>query len=781
MSHTSCPSLLLRKLAHAVLILGFLMLGIAVSGCNAPDTAAGQILPETVDFNFHIKPILSDRCFTCHGPDENARKANLRLDTEEGAFAQREDSSSAIVPGDVERSVFMQRIGHADPDERMPPPESNLTLSEYEMALLRRWIEQGAEWKKHWAYISPEKSTPPEVSQPEQIVNPIDQFIQARLEREGLQPAPKASKEILIRRLAFDLTGLPPTLEQIDAFIADTSPEAYERVVDQFLALHTYGEKMASHWLDAARYADSHGYQDDMPRTMWPWRDWVIHAFNSNLPYDEFIRWQLAGDLIPQATAEQRLATGFNRNHMITQEGGVIDEEFLIAYAADRTETTATVFLGLTMQCARCHDHKYDPISQEDYFRMFSFFNNVDEKGRIGYEEQTPVPTLSLSFEEAQSQLAFISDLSEGEDFHAMVMGEREANPRTTHILQRGQYDLRLDAVAPGTPPAVLSFPDTLSADRLGFADWLVHPQHPLTARVAVNRLWQTIFGVGIVQTPEDFGNQGSLPSHPELLDWLAVTFVEDGWDVKAMLKLIVTSSTYQQSSVASEALLVRDPDNLLLARGSRYRLPAEMIRDQALAVSGLLVRDIGGPSVKPYQPDGLWAETTGGGGGPFARYVRDSGEKLYRRSLYTIWKRTVPPPSMMTLDAADRSLCSVQRQRTSTPLQALLLMNDPQMVEAARVLAYRVLEEGGTSQTERLTWAFRQTTGRYPSDKEREVLGNILDEQQAFYQQDREAATALLQVGEWPHDESYDPIESAAYTMLVSNLFNLHETVTKL
>lgn len=748
--------------------------------CNqSPSDDPQTSLPAVVDYNFHIKPIISDRCFKCHGPDENTREANFRLDTRDGMFAAigEQKDHFAILPGQPDSSAILHRLTTENPDDRMPPPESNLSVSEYEIALIRKWIEQGANWKKHWSLIPPLKSASPAVNDESWPQNEIDRFILARLQQESLSPSPQASRETLIRRVTFDLTGLPPTLQEIENFLQDDAANAYEKVVDRLLTSADYGEKMAVYWLDAARYADTHGYQDDLPRTMWPWRDWVIKAFNENLSYDQFVRWQLAGDLLPNATAEQILATGFNRNHKITQEGGVIDEEYRTEYVADRTQTFGTVFMGLTVECARCHDHKYDQFTTQEFYELFAFFNNVPEKGVIEYDNKTPEPKLSLTPEEVRAQLPFITHIDSGVALETMVMQDMpEARP--TFILKRGQYDHPTTPVQPVTPANLATFPQDAPANRLGLAEWLLSPEHPLFSRVTVNRFWQQYFGQGIVATADDFGNQGSLPTHPALLDWLAVTFRESGWDVKEFQKMIVMSATYRQSSKADEALLKRDPSNELLARGPRYRLPAEVIRDNALAISGLLVKKIGGPSVKPYQPDGLWAETTSGQG--LTKYVPDVGDKLYRKSLYTFWKRTVPPPSMMTFDAASRDLCIVRRQSTSTPLQSLVLINDPQMVEAARMMAVRMMQVSDQSSQDALVTGFRMATSRYPGGEELSLLEEMYAENLARFKETPEAATELLSIGETPLPDDLDKIRCAALTVVASTLLNLYETVTK-
>ena len=782
-----CPLMLSRMKTSVVSFLLFLLICLSFSSCTQDRSTSGKglamamELPDQVDFNFHIKPILSDRCFKCHGPDEQKREAGLRLDTEEGAFvALGEDGDHfALISGDVENSTLVGRIYTADPDEMMPPPESNLALSDFEKDLLKKWIEQGAEWKTHWAFLPPKSENTPKVKNVEWVSNDIDHFILKKLEEQKLQASPRADKEHLLRRLSFDLTGLPPSLEQIDAFLKDDSQQAIEKVVDHLLASDAYAEHMTAKWLDIARYADTHGYQDDLERVMWPWRDWVIHAYKENMPYDQFVEWQVAGDLLPEPTREQLIATAFNRNHKITQEGGVIPEEYRVEYVADRTQTFGIAFLGLTMECARCHDHKYDPLYQKDFYSLFSFFNNVPEQGLIPNYGAIPEPYITLSQSEIEESLTFINNLDSLDDIPLMVMKEME-EPRQAYVLKRGAYDKYGDPVQPSTPDAILPFSEEMPPNRLGLSQWLFEKENPLVARVSVNRLWQQMFGRGIVATPEDFGSQGSLPTHPELLDHLAVKFMEDGWDVKKMLKYIATSSTYLQSSVVTEELVEIDPQNSWYARAPRLRLDAEMIRDHALAISGLLVNQVGGPSVKPYQPDGLWAETTGGGGGSTSRYVQDEGEKLFRRSLYTFWKRTVPPPSMMTFDAASRDFCSVRRQRTSTPLQALVLLNDPQIIEACRVLAYRALDNAPETITDRITYMFRLATSRFPTELELEELNAFFQEELTRFEGAPKEAEAFLAVGDYHLDLDTETPELAAYALVANAIFNLDESITK-
>ena len=531
---------------------------------------------------------------------------------------------------------------------------------------------------------------------------------------------------------------------------------------------------MATNWLDLARYSDSHGYQDDLERIMWPWRDWIISAFNRKMPYDQFVTWQLAGDMLPNATKEQILATGFNRNHKITQEGGVIDEEYRVEYVTDRANTFGKAFLGLTLECAKCHDHKYDPISQKDYFSLFSFFNSVPEKGRIEYDE-IPEPNIEITLEDLEGILSFVNAKNfQGEALKVMVMADSSAK-RPTYVLNRGQYDLHGDEVSENTPASIKAFGNQYSRDRLGLSQWLFDKDNPLTARVTVNRIWQAFFGQGLVKTTDDFGNQGSLPSHPQLLDYLAFEFMESGWDLQALQKKILLSAAYQQSSKVSPELLERDPENTWITRGPRYRMSFEMIRDNALAVSGLLNTELGGPSVKPYQPEGLWAETTSGIG--LTKYIADDGEALYRRSLYTFWKRTVPPPAMLTFDGASRDFCEVKRQSTNTPLQALVLMNDPQLLEAARVMAYQVLQHQAGA-PERLATIFQKVLGRKGTAEEIQVIEDFYQLELERFQKDEQAMTDYLSVGAYP--QKVVSAEAAAFMSVISTVFNLDEAISK-
>lgn len=989
---------------------------------------------QDVQFNRDVRPILSDRCFSCHGPDSKNNSTPLRLDTAAGAAVDLISGGRAVVPGDPEASVLLQRVTTDNPALRMPPSyRGHAKLSDEEIAVLTKWVEGGGEWQGHWAFIPP---TRPPVELPENgwPRNAIDAFVLKRLTRQGLEPAPEAARATLIRRASLDLTGLPPTPEEVDSFLADESPQAYERVVDRLLASPRYGERMAFRWLDAARYADTNGYQNDEERSMWRWRDWVIESFNRNQPFDEFTVEQLAGDLLPNPTLDQLIATGFNRNHRGNGELGIDPTEYIVEYAVDRVEATSTVWLGLTFGCARCHDHKYDPLTQKEFYQFAAYFNNVPDRGRYFKYGNTP-PVVHAPTESQQRKLdqldeeigrlreevsgdakgaaeairqwtadgstweltrrmvyraygeddkafdgEWVDDLGEEvnfdffdpftlavriraedptgglisryrpqatergskgfglflEDAHlqlhlesadiddrmivrsseplelnrwthvaatydasrlatgislyvdgapvetevivdhsnnntiatdvplrfgigpgvhdrfkgqahdariydrtlspqevgvvsvaenpeqiaaisepttrqydklrmawfeeaashrlklawsrlqqaslereqmirdiptVMVMAERE-DQRPTHVLTRGAFDAPAERVYPNLSAALTGEP---LPTRLDLARWIVGRQNPLTARVTVNRFWQMIFGAGIVKTVEDFGSQGDWPSNPELLDWLAVEFMDSGWDVRGLLKTIVMSATYRQNSATTAEKLEVDPDNRLLSRGPRGRLPAEAIRDQALAVAGLLHEELGGPSVKPYQPAGLWTELSN-----WSAYKQDEGEGLYRRSLYTFWKRTIAPPSMLTFDSASRETCVVRETRTNTPLQALDLMNDVAYVEAARVMAERMMHEGGTTPTDRLTYGFRVATAREPSTAESGILLRNFRRYLDRYQTSPQEALLYLSSGEKQRDELLTASEHAAYAATASLILNLDETITK-
>jgi hypothetical protein len=562
----------------------------------------------------------------------------------------------------------------------------------------------------------------------------------------------------------------------MDRFLADSSAKAYEKMVDELLKNPAYGEKMAVHWLDVARYADSHGFQDDELRTQWPWRDWVIHALNKNMSYKDFLSWQLAGDMLPNATKEQVLATGFNRNHKITEEDGVVPEEYRVMYVADRSDTFGKSVLGVTMECARCHDHKYDPFSQKEYYQLYSFFNNVNEKGIEGPRGPAKNPLIEISNEEVKSILNFINK-PDTSRLIVSVMGDlADSVRRKTFVLNRGNYDAPGEPVSPATPKAILPFSKEYPKNRLGLSQWLFDKRHPLTARVYVNRMWQELFGKGLVKTSGDFGMQGELPSHPALLDWLAVDFMEHGWDIKRLVKQLVTSATYRQSTVITPDKLRADPDNILLARAPRYRIQAEFVRDLVLSSSGLLNRTIGGPSVKPYQPAGLWEGATSGRG-LLSVYKQDHGPSLYRRGMYTLIKRTVPPPSMSIFDASNRDQCEVRRLTTNTPLQALIMLNDPTVLEASRVLAARLLQEKSQPQ-DKIRKAFRTIVCRRPNEKEMQLLSN-------YYQAElktlkKPLAEKRLAVGETPLPETVDAIKLAALMQVVTTIYNLEETLSK-
>ena len=806
-----------------------------------------RALAAKLEYNRDVRPILSDKCFKCHGPDSQARKAELRLDVRESALALH-DGVPPLVPGKPGQSEVVRRIETADPEDHMPPLKSNLRLSKDEAAVLRRWIAEGAEYQPHWSLTPPKAAPVPEVRMAGWPRNAIDRFVLARLEHEGLTPSPEADKATLLRRVTLDLTGLPPTPEEVEAFVRESEAEeapargggaagpgessAYGRVVERLLASPRYGERMAMDWLDAARYADTNGYYRDNERHIWPWRDWVIAAFNRNLPFDQFTIEQLAGDLLPGATMEQKTATGFNRNHMVTSEVGAIDEEYRVQYVMDCVETTATVWMGLTVGCARCHDHKFDPVSQREYYQLFAFFNNVPEKGFV--LEDDPPPVLDVASAEQHAELEILSKArreaetefeqlrgilaippgkrdgkqtkllldyygrnhpgpaARGPQFAVQAARAREdafraqmpktlvmeelPTPRVAHLLKRGRYDQPGEEVRAGVPASLPPLPADAPRNRLGLARWLVSPDHPLTARVAVNRLWQQCFGEGLVRTINDFGVQGEPPTHPELLDWLAVRFLQSGWDVKEMLRLIVTSATYRQSSAPSASLLQRDPENRLLARGPRFRLSAEMIRDQALAAAGLLVERIGGPSVKPYQPPGLWEAVSYDGE---LTYREDQGDGLWRRSLYTFVKRQSPPPAPSAFDAPTRETCVVRRSRTNTPLQSLVVLNDVTYVEAGCALAALVLAQPGDDDA-RLRLAFCRVTARPPDEKELALLRRALEQERVLFRQDPEAARRLIAVGASPAGQGLEPAELAAWSATAHSLLNLDEAITR-
>ncbi len=773
---------------------------------------ASAAVPHAPDFATQIRPILSTYCFACHGPDEAKRKAGLRLDTRAGAIAHNEDGEAAVVPGNVATSTMLARLTTSDKDERMPPkakPGPNAA----EQALLRQWIAAGAPYTEHWAFVAPRRPANPAVKDTAWARSDLDRHVLASLEARGLKPQAEATRETLIRRVSLDLTGIPPTPAEVDAFVADRAADAYERVVDRLLASPRYGERLATPWLDAARYADSHGFQQDDERSMWRWRDWVIEAYNADMPFDRFTLMQTAGDLLPDASPETILATGFHRNHRISAEGGIDAEEFRLESVFDRAETTATVWLGLTMNCARCHDHKYDPILQKDFYRFAAYFDSIDESGirssarsvapvvrlpRSANAERTTAlaaavtaaenelatlksatpPTAAATLAAAQSALAAAKkarDAYAREVTEVMVLKDR-AKPRETYVLERGQYGHRGERVEVGTPGFLPPLPADAPANRLALARWLVDTANPLTARVQVNRMWEMLFGTGLVVTLENFGGQAEPPSNAALLDWLAVEFREQGWSTKRLLRTIVTSATYRQSAAAPAELITRDPANRLLARGPRFRLTPEMIRDQALAASGLLVERLGGPAIRPYEPASSW--DGGEGSGNLNNYTPAPDDGLWRRGVYVIWKRTQPPPSMTTFDAPSREFCSVRRLRTNTPLQALAMFNDVTTSVAARVLAVRIMGEAATPE-ERLILAMRHVVARRPDTNELGILTAGLKRRLDRYNSDPTAAKAVLSVGN-PPPTTFPPAELAAYAQTCALILNLDEALTR-
>ena len=821
---------------------------------------------QPIDFNRDIRPILSENCFYCHGQDGNKRQADLRLDHRDAAI-----EAKAIHPGSIEKSSLVSRILSDDPDQLMPPPASNRRLSAEQKELLKRWIADGAPYQVHWAFVTPQRPVEPQVRQEGWVRNPIDRFVLARLEQENLAPSPEADRATLIKRLCIDLTGLPPTPQEVDAFISDKDDQAYEKLVDRLLSSRHYGERMALPWLDAARYADSNGFQQDGDTWQWIWRDWVVTALNNDLPFDQFTIWQLAGDLLPNATNEQKIASGFNRNHLLNGEGGAIAEEQRFVNLFDRVDTTSTTWLGLTMACAQCHDHKYDPITTQDYYGLLDAFNRVPESGTPQYFSsriRVAAPFLELPTEENSKQIAqYEADIKAAEEEAAPtanaafegwrtglfsdgkpadgkglpdplaailrkpesersdaekksiepdlrkhfdekvrpnliakfpVLGKAEGirkqlngyradklprvmvmsdeRPRQTSILERGEYLKPKEKVSFSTPAFLPPLPDGAPQNRLGFAQWLVRPEHPLTARVQVNRIWQHYFGAGIVKTSEDFGVQSEYPVHGPLLDWLAVEFRERGWSLKALHKLIVMSATYRQSSRVTAELHARDAENRLYARASRFRMPSMLLRDWALSAAGLIDLRTGGAPVYPYQPDAVWEALAITKERDFT-YPASTGKDLYRRSLYTFWRRTVSPANMF--DASNRQTCRVRMAETSTPLHALTTLNDPTWVEAARVLAEQTLK-AQTDLDARLTYAFRRVLGRPVRETDLKALRRAYERQAAIYQSDADSAKALVAVGATPRDDALNLTEHAALSAVCLGLLNLDEALNR-
>jgi len=743
-----------------------------------------------ISYNRDIRPVLSDKCFSCHGPDVSKVKAGLRLDLPASAFAELEKNKGhfAIVPGNPDKSELIRRVSSNDPAIMMPVPESHLArLTTDEIKLFSKWIEQGAKYEKHWAFVAPVKEALPEVDHSKWVKNEIDPFILEKMEAKGFAPNETASREALIKRAYADITGLAPSYEELNQWRNNTSDNWYAQLLDKLLQKPAYGEKMALLWMDLARYADSYGFQDDNIRSQWPWRDWVINAFNTNMHYDQFLTQQIAGDLLPNASKSNILATAFFRNHKYTEEGGVIEEEYRVSYNIDKTRTYGKAILGVTIECAQCHDHKYDPFSNKDYYQLYAFFNMSKEKGYEGdVSISTPAknPKLFITKEEQTKLLSFINHVDTNK-LEVSVMGDWKigdtGKTRPTYILSRGSYDAPTTIeVKPTALESIMSF-DTLKYERnrLGLAKWTVEKKNPLTARVFVNFIWQEIFGKGIVKTSSDYGLQGQLPSHPALLDWLAVDFMEHNWDIKYLVKKILSSNTYQQSSVVSKKQLEEDPDNLYYTRSPRIRFKAEIVRDWVLGTSGILNPMIGGPSVKPYQPKGVWESTTSGRG-VLASYKQDHGPAIYRRGLYTFIKLTAPPPSMMIFDASNRDQCEAKRASTNTPLQALTMLNDPAVLEASRVLAENISITNKTLE-DKLEQAFETIVIRKPSRFERNKLMDYCQKQVAFFNGNASLLKNTLTVGEYQHPtKKYNEAEAAALMKTILILYNLEETITK-
>jgi mono/diheme cytochrome c family protein len=819
--------------------------GVFAGQANAADPA-----PKTppVDYSRDIKPILAGTCYACHGPDDGKRKAKLRVDVREEAIKE------AIKPGDPAGSPLYQRIISKDADEVMPPPNSKRErLTPAQAELVRRWIEQGAKFDVHWAYLKPTRPAAPSVKNQAWLRDPIDSFVLAKLETLKVQPAAEADRITLIRRLSFDLTGLPPTPPEVDAWLSDRSPDAYEKLVDRLLASKHYGERMALYWLDLVRYADTGGYHSDNHRDIYLYRDYVIKAFNDNKPFDRFTVEQLAGDLLPSATKQDLIASGYNRLLQTTEEGGAQAKEYAAKYAADRVRNISVVWLATTMGCCECHNHKFDPFTMRDFYSLASFFADIREKA-VGRQDQTPLPTpeQAAQLKELDDKIAALQPLltkqtpeleaaqaewelkvhnSDGkalpknilaivaiQDVHrndkqkqelatyyrtiapflekprkelADVQGKKAAllkivpttlvsmsgPARTMRILPRGNWlDDSGEVVRPSLPAFFGTLDPKTQANRMDLAKWLTSPEHPLVARVFVNRLWKLSFGQGIVRSLDDFGTQGTMPTHKELLDWLALEFIDSGWNVKHVHKLMLMSAVYRQSSVGSKEQRDRDPGNHWLARQNRYRIDAELVRDNALAVSGLLVRKIGGPSVKPYQPAGYWSFLNF----PTRDWFEDKGEDQYRRGLYTYWQRSFLHPSLLAFDAPSREECTTERPRSSTPLQALVLLNDPTYVEAARAFAERIIKEGGPNVGDRLNWSYRQALSRSIKPEETKILTELYRKHHDEYTKDAKQAQQLVSVGQRPVPKDIEPAELAAWTSVARVILNLHEMITR-
>ncbi|RUL86146.1 DUF1553 domain-containing protein [Tautonia sociabilis] len=757
---------------------------------------------DRVSFEREIRPILSDACVFCHGPDANHREAGLRLDRREEAVADR-GGYAAIVPGDPESSELMLRVCSEDELDRMPPPDSGKELSPEQVELLRRWIEQGAEFEEHWSFVPPTRPEVPEVGESSWPLGAVDRFLLAEMERHGLSPAAEVDRGTLIRRLALDLTGIPPTIEELEAFERDDRPGAEDRLIDRLLASPRYGERMAILWLDLVRYADTVGYHGDQEHHISPYRDYVIAAFNRNLPFDRFTVEQLAGDLLPEPTIDQLVASGYNRLLQTTHEGGAQDKEYLAKYAADRVRNLSGAWLGATMGCAECHDHKYDPYTQADFYRLAAFFADLKQRGAYPGPDVSPTPREPeievldevdrRELAEVEEAIAALGDRPGSEPEREALERKREeiasrarrtmvsvsVEPRITRILPRGNWmDESGPVVEPGVPGVLPELGvEGRRASRLDLARWLTRPDHPMTSRVFVNRLWDRFFGRGLSRSLDDTGVQGQAPSHPELLDWLAVEFVESGWDVKHLVRLMVSSRAYRQSSIPTPERLREDPDNEWFARQGRFRLPAELIRDQALAVSGLLVERLGGRSARPDQPEGYYAFLNF----PKRTYVPDSDGSQYRRGVYMHWQRQFLHPMLRAFDAPTREECTAKRSQSNTPIGALTLLNDPCFVEAARAFAGRVLLEVEGTDADRIAWAWRSALSRSPTVREVEALVRLLERERSDSGADPSAASALLGTGLAPVPEGIDPAELAAWTAVTRAILNLHETITRL
>ncbi len=761
-------------------------------------SAAAAELPETISFNRDIRPILSENCFQCHGFDKETREADLRLDVRESALETR-NGYATIVPGNPGESELIYRIESDDEDDVMPPPDSEKSLTAHQKSLLRQWIEEGAAYEKHWAYIPPVRPAVPESGR---FDNPVDAFVARRLDREGLEFSKEADARTMVRRLSFDLNGLPPEPGLVESYLRGDIPGGYEGLVDHFLNAPQFGERMAVYWLDLVRWADTMGFHSDDERRSTPYRDYVIDSFNENRPFDRFTIEQLAGDLLPDPTTSQLVASGYNRMNQVTGEGGAQPKEYRAKYMSDKTRNVASVWLGSTLMCAECHDHKFDPFTMKDFYSMAAFFADLDEPDLVSSGRRTGIfhpsiqldPEISNQMDQIDTEIAALREsgadrneirkLEQKRERISMnglwtVISKQREEPRMIRILPRGNF---LDETGPLVDPAIPEFLGSISkdgrADRLDLARWLTSGENPLTSRVMVNRLWYLFFGSGLSAVLDDLGYQGEWPSHPDLLDWLAVEFMESGWDIKHMVRLLVTSSTYRQTSRVSDELMEVDAGNRLYARQSRFRLQAEFIRDTALEVSGLLTQQIGGPSARPYQPDGYWADSYKSVGVPHV-YHQDTGEKLYRRGLYTFWKRTFVHPEMLTFDAPNREECVAQRPISNTPLQALVLLNDPAFVEASRVLAQTTVDQF-TSPDLRLDHIYRRTLQRRPTSDERSVLLDLVKTHQAHFSANPEKARELLDVGEYPVPEHLPVTEVAAWTSAARAVLNLHETITR-